>query len=162
MSSLSYTRDKSEQKILAFLEKIDASFQPKLSTKVDLLTYSKKINKLANVFFANWGSKDVGIVAFYMNPDSKKTFITVIGVLPKYQGKGIGKFLLDQVQEYSSKEGMCCIELEVNKINTSAISFYRKNGFAASVSSPLPSTDSRVTDNNSLYMSKRLPMSKTG
>jgi ribosomal protein S18 acetylase RimI-like enzyme len=161
MSSLSFTKDKSVQRVLTFLEKVDVSFQPRLSTKVDLLTYSTKISKLGNVFFANLDNKDVGIVAFYMNPESKKTFITIIGVLPKYQGRGIGKFLLDLVQDDSSKKGMHCIELEVDKVNTSAISFYDKNGFSVSASEPPSSTHSKAIDNRSFYMSKYLSIPKT-
>ena len=101
MSILSFTNSKPEQKILTFLKEVDASFQPKLSTKVDLVTYSKKLSKLANVFFATLDNKDIGIVAFYINSDRRTAFITVIGVLPDCQGKGIGKFLLDLVQDYA-------------------------------------------------------------
>ena len=57
MSILSFTNSKPEQKILTFLKEVDASFQPKLSTKVDLVTYSKKLSKLANVFFATLDNK---------------------------------------------------------------------------------------------------------
>lgn len=161
MSILSFTNSKSEQKILTFLKEIDASFQPRLSTKVDLVTYSKKINKLANVFFATLDNKDIGIVAFYINSDRRTAFITVIGVLPDYQGKGIGKFLLDLVQDYAIEKGLSYLELEVDKVNTSAIRFYRKNGFVVSISDHLPPIDSKVT-NNSFYMNKRLPISKMG
>jgi ribosomal protein S18 acetylase RimI-like enzyme len=162
MSILSFTNSKPEQKILTFLKEVDASFQPKLSTKVDLVTYSKKLSKLANVFFATLDNKDIGIVAFYINSDRRTAFITVIGVLPDCQGKGIGKFLLDLVQDYAIEKDLSCLELEVDKVNTSAIRFYQKNGFVVSISDHLPSIDSNVTNNDSFYMNKRLPISKMG
>ena len=36
MSTIDLTYDKSEQRVLTFLEKIDSSFHPKISTRIDL------------------------------------------------------------------------------------------------------------------------------
>lgn len=157
MSTLSFRSGKSAQKILRFLKAIDASFQPKLSTKVELVSYSKKISKKANVFFATLDNKAVGIVAFYINFDSGTAFITVIGVLPDYYRKGIGNYLLDFVQDYAIEKGLSYIELEVDKVNTDAICFYKKNGFVEKISDHLPLIDSNVTNNTSFYMKKSLP-----
>lgn len=141
--------DKSEQRILAFLMKIDASFNPILSTKVDIVSYSKKLSKLANVFFARLDNTDIGIVAFYMNFDSKKAYITSIGVLPEYQKKGVGKYLLDLVVNHTQENNMTYLELEVDSVNTAAIKFYGRNGF-------IPSTSLEASNNNSYYMVKYL------
>ena len=145
-----YSTDKSEQDILAFLEKANSSFNPKLSDKVDLIVYSKKIYKYANIIFAKLEDIDIGMVAFYINHETKIGFITLIGVLPEYQGRGIGKILLYQTLDCALKNNIDSIELEVSCFNTSAISFYKKNGF-------LISTSLKHTNNdNSLYMSKKL------
>lgn len=152
-SNLIIAGDKSELRILEFLKKIDASFNPKLSTKVDLVTYSKKLSKLANVFFARLNNTDIGIVAFYTNFDSKKAYITVIGVRPDDQRKGFGRCLLDLVVDHAQENKMNYLELEVDIVNTSAIKFYWRNGFT-------PSTSKDKNNNSSFYMVKYLPNSK--
>ncbi|AQM60854.1 N-acetyltransferase [Clostridium baratii] len=52
------------------------------------------------------------------------SFIGALFVLEDYQGKGIGRFLIDYCKNLSPK-----LELSVYKENTSAVSFYRKCGF---------------------------------
>lgn len=52
------------------------------------------------------------------------SFIGALFILEDYQGKGIGRFLIDYCKNLSPK-----LELSVYKENTSAVSFYRKCGF---------------------------------
>jgi len=149
MKNLTFTCDKSEKRILSFLEKMDRSFSPKLSSKVNLTAYSQKISKFANVFFASLDNTDIGIAAFYVNSDTRIAYITIIGVLPEYQRRGIGKELLDLVVDKAQENNMEYIKLEVDTVNISAIEFYRKNGFT-------PSISFEKNNNNSFYMLKYL------
>jgi diamine N-acetyltransferase len=50
-------------------------------------------------------------------------------VLKAYQGKGIGKRLLDRIVKWSSEKGIYRIELKVFTFNSSAKEFYTKEGF---------------------------------
>lgn len=50
-------------------------------------------------------------------------------LLPAVQGQGCGSRALDQLAEILGQEGARSIGLRVNRHNTSAIGFYRKNGF---------------------------------
>ncbi|MDY3208774.1 N-acetyltransferase [Clostridium baratii] len=52
------------------------------------------------------------------------SFIGALFVLKDYQGKGVGRFLIDYCKNLYPK-----LELSVYKENTSAVSFYRKCGF---------------------------------
>jgi ribosomal protein S18 acetylase RimI-like enzyme len=69
--------------------------------------------------------KIVGFSATYKHKG--KDLVGAIYVLPEYQGKGIGKILLQKVLDFlkDSKE----IWLEVAAYNKNAINFYEKSGF---------------------------------
>lgn len=68
----------------------------------------------------------VGFSTAYKNKEGK-SFAGAVYVLPKYQGQGIGKVLLQKVINFfkDSKE----IWLEVATYNQNAINFYQKSGF---------------------------------
>ena len=50
-------------------------------------------------------------------------------ILPHEQGKGIGRLLLEKVDQYAQRQCACCVELNVNR-NNPAKRFYEKLGFA--------------------------------
>lgn len=50
-------------------------------------------------------------------------------VSPAYRGKGVGLFLLNEIEEYALKEGFCRINLEVRHDNLNAQKLYLKAGF---------------------------------
>jgi ribosomal protein S18 acetylase RimI-like enzyme len=52
-----------------------------------------------------------------------------IGVHPDFQGKGVGRKLLDFLDAEGRKHGIRKICLRVLSTNTPAISFYKKNGY---------------------------------
>ena len=52
-------------------------------------------------------------------------------VLPDVQGRGAGKFLLDDVKNYAAGQGFESVELNVNR-NNIARNFYEKEGFIIS------------------------------
>ncbi|HHX93646.1 MAG TPA: ribosomal protein S18-alanine N-acetyltransferase [Tenericutes bacterium] len=51
------------------------------------------------------------------------------GVLPSFQGKGIGKIILSSIIQKLKQEGFEKITLETKKTNTRAISLYKSLGF---------------------------------
>lgn len=70
------------------------------------------------------------VIGFYMAllaPDV--AHLLVIGVEPDYQGKGIGKFLLDHCQAQAQAKGLDTMVLEVRFSNNAAIGFYQHQGF---------------------------------
>lgn len=52
-----------------------------------------------------------------------------IGIHPNFQGKGIGKALLNYTSEWGKDNGIAKLSLRVLSTNEPAISFYLKNGF---------------------------------
>ncbi|MDR0922732.1 MAG: ribosomal protein S18-alanine N-acetyltransferase [Hungatella sp.] len=52
-----------------------------------------------------------------------------IAVLPAYRGRGLSKKLMDRLVEYSRKNGVTSLSLEVRESNKKARNLYRSYGF---------------------------------
>ena len=85
------------------------------------------------LLFAEVDGKVVGSVRafFYDNPKEKhKASVFAMGVLPEFQGQGVGKKLLSTILEkIKSHPGMIKIDLDVTTTQTSAIHLYESLGF---------------------------------
>ena len=90
----------------------------------------QKIHQKSIFVFAHQENFDIGYCVLYTNnPDTKNAYISLIGVKPEYKNLHIGKKMLKVCLEIAESYGMQTCSLEVKKNNTSAISFYQKNGF---------------------------------
>ena len=106
------------------------SFNPPLSTYINVDLYAKKILENAITFEAWSGEKLIGLVATYFNNfHTKIGFVTNLSLLKEYQGIGIASLLMINVINYGGDNGFVRVDLEVKKINTKAIKFYKKKGF---------------------------------
>ena len=61
--------------------------------------------------------------------DKKSCYVDFLGVLPAFQGKGIGTKLLDEADEFARSENFNLLSLSVIGRNTEAIKLYEKLGF---------------------------------
>jgi len=66
-------------------------------------------------------------MAFASQTGGAKAKLHQLYVLAQYQGRGVGKMLLDEIEEsfFEAKE----IALEVEEQNVGAVRFYKRNGF---------------------------------
>jgi ribosomal protein S18 acetylase RimI-like enzyme len=120
----------SASEIAAHLVRVDASFEPLLSSRVDIRTYGQKIYDRAVRFEAWLGEKLIGLVASYCNEhDSGNAFMTSVSVWPEYQGQGVASQLMHHSIEHVRGLGFRQIELEVNERNLQAIALYQKLRF---------------------------------
>ncbi|MBT9142915.1 MAG: Spermidine/spermine N(1)-acetyltransferase [Syntrophomonadaceae bacterium] len=55
--------------------------------------------------------------------------VNEIAVKTKYQGSGVGKFLMDYVHEWTHKNGIHVIQLAVWEFNKGALKLYEKMGY---------------------------------
>ena len=133
--------------VLSLLDEFSEVF-PHLFEKIDNLdSYAGKISKLANIYVAKQDGKNFGIAVFYANDTiSKKAYISLIGLKEDSRGKGHGRFMLSQCENLAKNDGMTQMWLEVDSDNTSAISFYEKNGYSFVEQS----------DRDSMYLKKYL------
>lgn len=92
--------------------------------------YTEKIFKNATILEYVEEAELKGFIAYYANDyHSKVGYLTMILVEKNFQGNGIGRMLLDFSIRDLINKGFIFYKLEVLKLNTKAISFYKRIGF---------------------------------
>jgi len=88
--------------------------------------YKKEIldNKNRQTWVAKDGASVIGFCGALKEYDMLR--LSAIYVLPKYQGRGVGKMLMSEGLNWL---GDCEVEVRVAKYNKQAIDFYKKFGF---------------------------------
>lgn len=113
------------------LRKMDNYMMPLLSQHVCLKAYTKKLVEKADIFYIIYKEQDCGHCAVYMNNGSK-AYITSFGILPEFQGMGMGNTLIHNVICEAELRGINQIGLEVHRNNVVAHRLYVKAGFRQS------------------------------
>jgi len=102
--------------------------------------------KLPDTFFENIRNMTKGYPAYAVKMDGKAVgfaFIRAYNPLPAfnetaeityfidkdYSGKGLGKLILDKIEEEAKAKGICNILASITSKNTHSIKFHEKNGF---------------------------------
>lgn len=93
-------------------------------------TLSENLNKKGHHFILLHDDTNcIGFASFEHNYLNKNhTRLHKIYLLPRAQGKGVGKLLIDTVEKLAAENHSDVISLNVNKFNK-ALSFYQKIGF---------------------------------
>ncbi len=118
-----------EKDIRAHLSRCDRRFSPRLSDRVDIGEYSKKL-RLNAVTFEAWNDESlVGMVAAYIDTRERSCFITNTSVLAEFSGRGVAARLLAACLERARAEHVETVSLEVSKDSHPAIRLYTKFGF---------------------------------
>lgn len=86
-------------------------------------------NKNALYIMVRDGRIGVGFIGAWFSGD--EAHVTNVAVIPSYQGKGIGTFLMKQMEEVAIKENKTFFSLEVRVSNKKAITLYEKLGYEA-------------------------------
>ena len=68
--------------------------------------------------------------------DERRGFVSFIGVVPTWRGRGLGRELLRWAIELNRRAGAGTIELNVEAANDRALNLYRATGFTAEVEWP--------------------------
>lgn len=140
-----------ESHVLSLLEQLDKYFYPPLSKRVNLNTYANKLISKGTIDLA-YSTKDkaVGLLGYYCNDtESAAAYISVLGVVPKYQGKGIATTLLQMCIANCKTKNMKSIIVKTENINKKALILYTKHGF-----NPIPSD--ALVDRNKIKLIKTL------
>ncbi|PZX94533.1 GNAT family N-acetyltransferase [Flavobacterium aquariorum] len=86
-------------------------------------------NKGHHFIIAKEGEETLGFASYEHNYNQKQqTKIHKIYILPKTQGKGIGKKLIDFIEKVAKENDSNVLSLNVNRFNK-ALHFYQKLGF---------------------------------
>lgn len=101
---------------------------PMRSSKAFFIDFLQSVGgRTGNVIVAVDGDRIVG----YANPvvDGKESWIGGVGVVPSHRGRGIGKRLMLEAEDFSRSEGAETSILEVIQGNERARSLYRTLGY---------------------------------
>ena len=119
-----------KEKLIAFLEKIDAQLPTPLSSRVDLNTYADKVLTHGKVLAVEENNRIVSALLFYCNDrESRNAYITLLGTLAGHEGKGLGRKLMREMETVARQENMKRIFLDTEKGNSHAIAFYSRCGY---------------------------------
>lgn len=121
--------------VIRHLDRADSGFSPRLSLRVDIPEYARKIVTNA-VMCEAWALNDlVGMIAGYCNDPQKNTaFITNVSVLNEWQRHGIAKQLFSELTRKASADGFKELKLEVAHNNIPALELYSSIGFTTQLS----------------------------
>lgn len=120
----------SEAQILLHLQQCDSFFLPKLSDRVALPDYARKLFKNSITFEAWAGSELAGLLAAYFNDFANRAgFITNVSVIPNWMGYGIASKLIGSCINFAKENAFIKIGIEVNANNLQAVHLYQKFGF---------------------------------
>ena len=116
--------------IVSLLYQFECVF-PHLHEKVQNYDeYAEKLAKHAVIGIMKDKQDTCGLIVFYANDIQNLTaFISLIGVLPAWQGKHLGQQLLEYSISEAISAGMQSLRLEVDLDNQRAIAFYERCGF---------------------------------
>ncbi len=66
---------------------------------------------------------------YFSSRDMRPLFVEELAVHPEYQGRGVGAFVLEQIEHMARVRGCTHIVLEVAENNRNALQFYRSRSF---------------------------------
>ncbi len=66
---------------------------------------------------------------YFERRDMRPLFVEELAVHPSWHGRGVGSFVLEQIQHLAKVRGLTHLVLEVAENNTHAVAWYRKRGF---------------------------------
>lgn len=75
------------------------------------------------------GDRPVGSVRITRDEDPQAGFVEMLGVIPAYQGRGLGRLLIRKSIDFSTAQGFPRVLLSVNAENESAVNLYLSEGF---------------------------------
>ena len=75
------------------------------------------------------GSRAIGYCSYALTKDPGEMKLEQLYLLPELHGRGLGRLMLDHVEQQASARGRSILMLQTNKRNDIAIAFYRKAGF---------------------------------
>ena len=104
--------------------------EPIRAGRIDLDEMARKFTAFGTVIELVEDGERVGFAAFYHNDRKlRRAYLSMIVVLPEYQGRGCGSRLIAEVEHECIEDGMKILAVEVRTDNQMAVKFYKERGF---------------------------------
>jgi ribosomal protein S18 acetylase RimI-like enzyme len=123
--TVEYQRPRSKRRFLEVYEEEGVEqllFEVAAGDKTDIVGY-------AECAFEITGSDNWMNERYFAKHDMRPLFVEELAVHPGYQGRGVGGFLLEQLEHLARVRGCTHLVLEVAENNMRALSFYRARSF---------------------------------
>ena len=123
--TVEYQRPRSKKRFLEVYEEEGVEqllFEVTEGSKSEIVGY-------AECAFEITGSDNWMNERYFAKHDMRPLFVEELAVHPDYQGRGIGGFLLEQLEHLARVRGCTHLVLEVAENNARALSFYRTRNF---------------------------------
>lgn len=105
-----------------------------LNITIPIDQYVDKIINFSTIVPYYYQGNLIGFISYYNNDSTKRNaFLTMILISKDFQGKGIGKLLLDFSIQDLKNSGFEFYTLEVSQNNANAISLYKSYGFVKKI-----------------------------
>ncbi len=121
METVEYQRPRSKQR---FEEVYDDEGVEQLLFEVD-----GEIVAYAEVTYEVSGSDNWINPRYFEKRDMRPLFVDELAVHPSWNGRGVGSFVLEQLQHLARVRGLTHLVLEVAENNDDALQWYKKRGF---------------------------------
>lgn len=121
----------SNAEFVDFLNNIGDLLPHPLRDRMNVFEYAAKLMAHAEIFIAHSDNNSlIALLCMYANDfTTKEAHIPIVGVIPSYQGKGVGKVIMKKAIAIARQKGMQSITLEVKPDNIIAQQLYQKLGF---------------------------------
>ena len=127
---------------LTFLEATDDLIIPRLSTRVNLEEYAKKVTKNATMFVAKKGEEWIGVEAVYFKPYPDFSFSTYLCVKKEFQNDStVGMELMLRQKRYLKENRTKGLRFAIRKSNAPLLSYHLKTGGKIIAEHSYPGTD---------------------
>jgi ribosomal protein S18 acetylase RimI-like enzyme len=123
--TVEYQRPRSKKRFLEVYEEEGVEqllFEAAAGAKTEIVGY-------AECAFEITGSDNWMNERYFAKHDMRPLFVEELAVHPGYQGRGIGGFLLEQLEHLARVRGCTHLVLEVAENNMHALTFYRARSF---------------------------------
>jgi ribosomal protein S18 acetylase RimI-like enzyme len=94
-----------------------------------LFTIDRKIVAYAECTYEIVGKDTWVNPAYFERRDMRPLYVEELAVHPDWAGRGVGSFVLEQLQHLARVRGLTHLVLEVAENNENALAWYRKRGF---------------------------------
>ena len=118
------------EKVLRFLEEVDAEFPIPLSSKVEIRELAEKYYEKAALCCRCEGDRIIAMVAGYIkNTPDQMGYISLVATTGDARRKGYSCALLREFLELAKAEGLKAVHVYTHETNIRAVGMYRKVGF---------------------------------
>jgi ribosomal protein S18 acetylase RimI-like enzyme len=123
--TVEYQRPRTKKRFMEVYEEEGVEqllFEARLGKKTEIVGY-------AECAFEVTGSDNWINERYFEKRDMRPLFVEELAVHPDYQGRGIGGFVLEQIEHLARVRGCTHLVLEVAQNNDRALKFYRMRNF---------------------------------